>query len=552
MLHTGFGSGEKAQPAGLPSLGWGARPAGLRSDKPSAVAGGLRALVGCLAMAAAVLLLAGCSQAEPAASAEPTPPSVRVAAARRGPIVAALTYPGNVQARAQVPVVPEVAGRLQRLLVDVGSEVKAGQVIAEIDPAAYELQLAQAEAALAAARAKLAAMEAGSRAEQVALARANVEAARARLEGMQAGGRPELVAQAEANYRAAVARLEQARKGATPEQIAQAEANVRLAHNNEYYQQQQADALGRLLQEIPGDPVDRNSLKQAQLGIAWEQSKLAEAKLAEVKAGATPEQLTQLEMAAEAARQQWLLAQQPYSSHDLAQAQAALEAAEQQLALAEKPFTANELNAARAAVEQARSAVDLAKLQLRKATVTAPVDGLVAQRMSAEGNMAAPGTPLVLLVTHEVEVAVNVEEARLGLLTVGQAATITVAAYPGEEFPAQVTAIAPAVDPRSRTVAVKVRPASTSKLRDGMFAQVAIVTGAEKDALQVPEGAVVQRDGRSVVFVVADGTAAMREVSVGLSGGGMVEIVAGLSEGEEVVVDGADSLADGQAVRPRR
>lgn len=507
-----------------------------------------------LAGATVVLaLIAGCT-ATPQTVATPTvtAPAVKVAVVERGRMVSTLTYPGNVQSRAQVAITPEVAGRIKRLAVDVGSEVRTGQTLAEIDPAAYQLQLAQAEAALAMAEAKVAAMEAGSRPEQIALAAANLQAAKERLAGMSEGGRAEMVAQAKANLDAAEARLAQARKGATPEQIAQAEANVRLAHNNEYYQQQQADALGRLLAAIPGDPVDRDELKRAQLGIAWEQSKLAEAKLAEVKAGASPEQLAQLEAAVTAARQQLALATNPYTTHDLGQAQAAVAAAEQQYALAQKPFTANELNAAKAGVEQAKAAVELAKLQLQKATVVAPIDGVVAQRLSSEGAMAAPTTPLLMMVAREVEVTVNVEEQRLSRVKVGQPATITVAAYPGESFPAQVVAIAPSVDPRSRTVAVKIRPQPSSKLLDGMFAQVSIVADEQVQALRVPASAVVERDGKKTVFVVQDGVARARPVKVGLSDGAMVEVIEGLAEGEEVIAQGGDVLADGQAVRPQR
>ena len=504
---------------------------------------------------AVALAAVGCTAGGSTPAVEtPTPSAVpvRVAVVERGRIVAALTYPGNVQSRAQVPIVPEVGGRIKRLAVDIGDEVKAGDVIAELDPSAYELQLAQARAALAAAEARVATMKAGSRPEQIALARANLQAARERLAGMEQGGREERVAQAEANLKAAEARLEAARKGPTPEQLAQAEANVRLAHNNEYYQQQQADALGELLHAIPGDPVDRPELKRAQLGIAWEQSKIAEAKLAELKAGPTAEQLQQLEAAVEAARQQVALAKNPYTSHDLAQAEAAVMAAEQQLALAQKPFTADELNAAQATVDQARAAVDLAQLQLQKTRVASPVDGLVAQRLAAEGSMAAPATPLVVVVARDVEVTVNVEEARLGQVKVGLPATLTVAAYPGETFPARVAAIAPALDTRSRTAAVKVRPEPTPKLIDGMFAQVSLITGEQTQALRIPSSAVVERDGAKVVFAVREGVAERRFVKVGLSDGTMVEVIEGLAEGEEVVVDGADGLQDGTAVRPYR
>ncbi|MHB1415045.1 MAG: efflux RND transporter periplasmic adaptor subunit [Chloroflexota bacterium] len=506
---------------------------------------------GWLAVLTALLMVSGCvgSTAAPVDTrSTPGPAQVRVAALAKGAIAENLVYPGNVQSLAQVAIVPEVAGRVRRLAVDVGSEVKAGDVVAEIDPSAYEIQLAQAKAAKAAAEARLASMEAGSRAEQIALAEANLKSVQERLAGMEQGGRTEIVAQAEANLKAAEARLAEVRNGPTPEQIAVAEAQVRLAKDNEYYQQQQADAIGRTLQAIPGDPVNRDALKGAQLGVAWEQTQIATAQLEQLKAGATDEQIAQAEAAVAAARQQVEIAKQPFTSHEIGQAQAGVLAAQEQLALAAKPFTTNDLNAARAAVEQARTAVDLAQLQLQKATVTAPVDGVVAQRLSAEGAMAAPSTPIVTLVARDVEVSVNVDEAKLRYLQVGQAATLSVAAYPGETFDAEVTAIAPAFDPRSRTVAVKIRPQRTSKLLDGMFAQVSITAAQKADALLAPAGAVQDRDGKKVAFAVQDGVVKMREVKTGLASGDTVEISEGLVEGDQVVVNPNGGLADGQAV----
>jgi HlyD family secretion protein len=502
------------------------------------------------ALALGILLLATSACASNSATntpvATPPPTAVSVTKAARGSIEATLSYPGNVQTRAQVPIVPEVAGRVKRLTVDLGSAVKVGDVLAELDTSAYDLQVAQAEAALAGAQAKLASLQAGARTEQVALAQSNYDASKARLDAMKEGGRPETVAQAEANYKAALARLEQTRKGATPEQLAQAEANVRLAHNNEYYQQQQANTIRDVLNNLPGDPAW--GLRDAQLGVAWEQSKIAEAKLAEVQAGATAEQLTQLEMAAEAAHQQWLLAQNPYSEHDIAQAQAAVDAAAQQLALAGSPYTANDLNAAKAAVQQAQVAVDLAKLQRQKATITSPLEGVVAQKLTSEGSMVGPAGPLAVLVSRDVEITVQVEEARLSRVRVGQAAVLTVAAYPGEKFAAEVSAIAPSVDQRSRTAQVKIRPKSDPRLLDGMFAQVSIVTGQQANALLVPSSAVVDRDGRKVVFVNRGGVAELREVKLGFANGAKVEVVAGVADGEEVVTTGADGLTNGQPV----
>lgn len=505
----------------------------------------------------AAATLAGCSgnSAAPAPAATPPATAVGVAKVARGSIEANLVYPGNVQSRAQVFIVPEVAGRVKRLAVDVGSEVKAGDVIAEIDSAIYDLQVAQAQATMAVADAKAKAMESGPRDEQVALAQSNCRAAMERLAAMMEGGRAETIAQAEANLRSAQARLDQMQKGPTAEQLAIADQQLKIARNQEYLAQQNVQELSYRTNQGTSHssqvPLFSHDIGGAQLGIAYENSKLVEAQIAQLTAPPTLEQLAQVQAAVDAASQQLALAKSPYSEHDIAQAEASVAAAQQQLALTKSPFTGNDLNAARAGVDQAKAALDLATLQRQKATTTAPLDGVVAQRLSSEGAMVGPTSPLVLLVAREVEVTVNVEEARLGLVKAGQQASLIVAAYPGEKFTAEVSAIAPSIDARSRLVAVKIRPKADPRLLDGMFAQVAIRTGEQSGVLKLAAAAVQERDGKKVVFVVKDGMAQLREVKVGLASGNTVEVSAGLAEGEEVIVDGAEGLSSGQAVSVR-
>ncbi|MBI3997771.1 MAG: efflux RND transporter periplasmic adaptor subunit [Armatimonadetes bacterium] len=434
---------------------------------------------------------------------------------------------------------------MEKILVDAGSGIRAGDVLVELDKAALKAQVAQAEAARAAAVARLAAMKAGPRAETVAAAEAAAKAARQRLADLEADGRPEAVAQAEANLAAARARLAQLRAGATPEQLAAAEAQVRLANNQRYLALAQADALlgSRLPNTFTPDQ------KEAQAGVTWEQGKIAEANLAALKAGATAEQVAQAQAAVDAAEQQVALARTPYSEATIQQAREAVAQAEAQAKLAASPYTEHDLAAAQAAVDQAGAAVGLARIQLSQATITAPFDGVVAQRLVAEGAMAGPTTPLLRLVSRDTQVVVSVEEARVGELQPGQSATIAVSAYPGRAFEATVASVAPGVDPKTRTVQVKLAPRDAEgKLREGMFAQVQLQLGGKENALLVPRAGLVQEGGAPVVFVVDGGTVRRRAVTTGLGDGKQVEVVAGLAEGEAVATSGLSAIEDGQEV----
>jgi HlyD family secretion protein len=521
----------------------------------------------------------------PAATAAREVP-VRVAAVKRGDLSTTLAYTGDVRSKAALNVVPKGTGRIVKLSVDLGSTVQVGDVIAELDKEQAQLAVQQAEASLAAARSKLAQMQAGARPEAVAQAEANARAARARVAALQQAGRPEQIAQAqanldsarqrvaalqnprpeqvgqaEANVKAAEARLEALKKGPTPEQVRAAEIGLEQAKNALYGVQTQKDAAcgqGRGF---------RCDAAQAQARAAEEAVKQAEQQLAILKAPPTDEALAQAQAAVDAARQQAALARKPASSQDVAtaenqvrQAEAALqlarnpvlasdlgaaqaqaEAAEAAARLAAQPFTKQEIEAAQANVAQAQAQVELARNQLGELTVVAPVAGVVSERFLVTGSIASPSTPIVAIASPEVEITFSVEESQLGRIQPGQPAKISLAALPGETLSGRVTLIAPTLDTRTRTAQVKVAPDADAlgKLRPGMFAQVAVESERKQGALLVPRAALLP-DGQTAVFVVDGGVARRVAVKLGAQDRDQVEVVEGLKEGDQVVLDPVD------------
>jgi HlyD family secretion protein len=220
-------------------------------------------------------------------------------------------------------------------------------------------------------------------------------------------------------------------------------------------------------------PKAQCDIAKAQVAGAETAVNAAQNRFEQAKAGATAEQLVQVEAAVKVAEQQVALAKQPATENDLRQVRAAVSGAEAQLALVKQPVTEFDLKSARAGVDQAKAAVELAKVQLTETVVKAPFDGVVSARMTSEGAIVGPTAPLLTLISVENEVVINVDEANLGKVQRGQAATVEVTAYPGTSFKAKVTNIAPSVDARSRTTVVKLVAEDTDgKLRDGMFAQV--------------------------------------------------------------------------------
>jgi cobalt-zinc-cadmium efflux system membrane fusion protein len=125
----------------------------------------------------------------------------------------------------------------------------------------------------------------------------------------------------------------------------------------------------------------------------------------------------------------------------------------------------------------------------------------------------------------------------------GAAASVTVAAYPGESFAGKVTHVADQLSRETRTARARVEVANADgRLKPEMFATVAIRTGSNVEALMVPEEAVVLVAGQSAVFVERDGRFVPQPVELGARAGGRAVVRSGLAAGDRVAVGGAYEL----------
>ncbi len=490
-----------------------------------------------------VLLIAACSS-QPGPSKPPAAPgaAVTIATAKRGDIASSLSLTGDVRARSIVAVLPKTSGQIQRLYADVGQRVKAGDLLAELDATPLEAQSREAEGGRAGAQAKLSSMEAGPRVEQIAQAEAGLDSAQQRLATLNKGPRSELVAQAEANLRAAEARLNQLLAGPIEEQRRMARLNVEAAKVKLHAANLQKDGdCNKAKPEYLCKASEANAFAAA-TGVD-----AAEAQYDALVAPPTDDQVAQAKAAVDAAREQYKLAQNPFTEQDIAQAQNAVRVAELQLRLAQKPFTTQDLDAVRAQVAQAKAALDLARYQVDQARVLAPVAGVVAERLLAQGSLAAPTTPIISLASDDGGMVFSVDERQAAQLTIGMPVSLSVAALPGESLSSSIVSISPTVDPRTRTFLVKAL-AQSDKLRPGMFGQVKVQARQQRDVALVPKEAVVQRSGKSMLFVVADGRAKMAEVATGLADDKLVEITRGIEPGSQVIVSGNLDLFDNDPV----
>lgn len=201
-------------------------------------------------------------------------------------------------------------------------------------------------------------------------------------------------------------------------------------------------------------------------------------------------------------------------------------------------------DAARAQVERAGAAVDVASADLRKRTLTAPFDGVVAEVSVEVGEWTTPSPPAVpvppvldVLDPASLYVSAPIDEVDSARVSVGQEVRITVDSYRGRSFAGSVRRIAPYVldvEEQNRTVEIEAVFADDPPpgLLPGTSADVEVLLEVHEDALRIPTPALME--GRRVL-VLQDGVLREREVEVGLRNWDFTEVLTGLSDGERVV-----------------
>ena len=182
--------------------------------------------------------------------------------------------------------------------------------------------------------------------------------------------------------------------------------------------------------------------------------------------------------------------------------------------------------------------------------VRAPIAGTITQRQisvgqNIVGSVASQGTATAVFTIGNlgrVWMVANAPETDASRLHVGDAARVSVAAYPDRSFEARVAYVAPVIDPNSHRLLVRAEVANPDgTLKPDMLAQFEIATGAPSAVLAVPDSAVVYEGADAHVWVAnpADKTLAVRPVTVGAEIHGAVEIRAGLKDGDSIVTSGA-------------
>lgn len=233
---------------------------------------------------------------------------------------------------------------------------------------------------------------------------------------------------------------------------------------------------------------------------------------------------------------------------DLAQLKSELERVEKMYS--RKLVSADVYDKLRWQVESLEASVKMQELQLRDTRIIAPISGVIARRYAKVGQLITEfsAKSLFHVVSQQyLEAVINLPESQLAKAKVGQVARLHFAGAPTVE--ARIIRISPVVDATSGTARVTIGVHNDDlSLKAGMFAQVDLQYDHKATALLVPKKAVLAMDNASSVFVVRDGKVQRKTVKTGYENDLMVEIIEGVTEGEQVVTAGQASLKDDSTV----
>ncbi len=366
-------------------------------------------------------------------------PLVEVAPVTQGLVEEKILRTGDIAPYAQVTIYSKVQGWVEKINVREGDRVKAGDVLATLDAREAEAAVAQAQASL--------------------------EAAAARLKQVKATS-----------------------EEAIQSQIQQAKANLELA---------EAD-LKRSEHLIEIEFIPRKQLEEA--------------------------------------RMKYNVAK---ANYDLAQNSIRQRTWENDIALAE------------AQVRQAKATLDFSKVQLANLVILAPMNGGITKRHVDPGTMVKDTSPILTLMDlGQVKMVVNVIEREFIRLQKGQSVQVTVMAFPDRTFQGRIAIITPALEMQSRTAEIQITiPNPGYILNPGMFGKVEILLRSDPKATLVPIQALITGDDKNFVYVLMEGKVQQRPVQKGISKDTVVEILRGVSPGEQVVIAGHEFLRDGIPVR---
>ncbi len=474
-----------------------------------------------------------------------------------------LMLPGNIQAIEETTLYARSSGYLRRRYVDIGSRVKAGQLLAEIESPDVDQQVYQAQAQTAQSRAVVGQAQADVARQQASVAQSQAQAAQSR-----------------ANVRQAQANL-----ASTQAKLAQSQAAEGQAEAAQLHAQQALDVQKAALQQAQAQldlAAATNKRYQQLLREGFVSQQDADQQAANLKTATA--NVSAVQASVQAAQADIQAAQQAVRSSQavVLSAQSDVEASKENVSASQAALasTAASVRAARAGVDVSQATVQANRAQVQSSQanaqhyavlrsferVVAPFDGVITARNVDTGALINAGsgsttdspastTPhdglFGIARTDVLRIQIYVPQTFINAIRPGQTARVLVREFPGRTFVGTVFQSAGALDSASRALLMEVRiPNPDNQLKPGMYAQVQLAsTGAHALPRIASNTLVINADGTRVATVTADNKVHFVPIQVGRDFGTEVEVSAGLQGQERLIANPTDDLKEGQTVQ---
>ncbi|HTR18723.1 MAG TPA: efflux RND transporter periplasmic adaptor subunit [Candidatus Paceibacterota bacterium] len=466
---------------------------------------------------------------------------------------------GTVQAAQNVDLGFAQSGRVSAVYAQVGDMVPEGAVLAEVDNGDLQATVAQKEAALEAAQATLASLQAGTRPETIAITETQIQNDQVAL----AQNRQSVINAIKNAYTESddavhnkADQLFSNPYGSTPTldfTTSDSQLQAKLV-NDRVAIESVLSGWETDVAQLSTSTADLSAAQdEAQANLALVSNLLSDANavlnLAIPSQQASQTTVSDYVSSISTARTNVNAAQSTLTTAVTTEqgTEAALAADQKNLALQQAGSTQEDIDAQKAQVAAAQAAVTSAQAQLQQTIVTAPFSGVVTRMDAKVGQVVSPSTPEISMISSGLfQIVTYVPEVEVAGLSVGNEATTTLDAYGADTyFAAKVISIDPA-----ETVVNGVSTYKTTlqflapdpRIRSGMTADVHITTMDVSNAIAVPQGAIFEKNGQEMVQVAQGRTAVDVPVTTGGQSLGNVQITSGLTSGDVVILSPDTSL----------
>lgn len=425
-----------------------------------------------------------------------------------GTIEIELQVSGPLATLDQVQVGAKVGGRLSYVSVQDGSQVRAGQIIAQVETTSAMIQVQQATAGVAAARS--------------ARDQAVTQSAMSPIQSQA------IIRQAEAQLKSAKAQLSMVRQGARSQEKEQVKEKV---------------------------SASKSALDKAKIDLDRGRNLFKQDAIAQIEVDAAQLQYDTALANYRSAVEAYNLIVEGSRPEEKIQAEESVRQAEEALRVARSnqmvdTIRRQQVQQANAALQQAEAQLRLARQQISDASVVSPINGFVSGNPAKTGQVVSPGSPVANIVgLNEVYLDGQVPEMEISKVKVGQSATVSVDAFPKEQFVGTVVAIRPTADALGRLFATRIAIANGGeRLKPGMFGKAKITITVLKDVVLIPTDAIIKDGDKHFVFVAYGNKAKKVDLKIGAVRGEKTQVI-GLSPSEKLILKGKDLVTDGSVIR---